>query len=290
MRRTSLFSLLLVLLLAAPAFLHAQKRPITEKDLFDFTWIGDTQLAPDGRTAAFVQTTVAPDHTGYQTSIYLLDLSTTGARPQSAQRRHARQLAAMEQQRLTACVPACGRKGRQTHTSAGVCARHPAAHDHPAPHLRSAEGSDRLPVVARRRRRGRAQPYFKRAAEEGWSEGRRSRLRRPHHQQGGVSRQRGGVSRSHPGAAALRADLDPGQCAARARLPAHQPASGRAGVRVGQQQLDRLHRVRAQRSCLRRAVLPGRIRTTPSMPSTPRRRASSNSSPRPPRPAAIRSP
>ncbi len=74
--------LLLVLLLAAPAFVHAQKRPITEKDLFDFAWIGDTQLAPDGRTAAFVQTTVTADRSGYQTSLYLLDLTTPNARPQ----------------------------------------------------------------------------------------------------------------------------------------------------------------------------------------------------------------
>ena len=72
----------LALLLLAALPLAAQKRPITEKDLFDFTWIGDTQLAPDGHTAAFVQTTVTPDHAGYQTSLYLLDLTTPGARPQ----------------------------------------------------------------------------------------------------------------------------------------------------------------------------------------------------------------
>ncbi len=30
----------------------AQKRPITEKDLFDFHWIGDSQLSPDGHRRA----------------------------------------------------------------------------------------------------------------------------------------------------------------------------------------------------------------------------------------------
>ncbi len=76
MRRIVLLALLLTPLLAA-----AQKRPITEKDLFDFTWIADTQLAPDGKTVAFVQATVTPDHAGYQTSLYLLDLATPGATP-----------------------------------------------------------------------------------------------------------------------------------------------------------------------------------------------------------------
>ena len=59
----------------------AQKRPITEKDLFDFQWIGDTQISPDGATIAFVKTTVAKDREGYETRIYLLDLKTPGAEP-----------------------------------------------------------------------------------------------------------------------------------------------------------------------------------------------------------------
>jgi dipeptidyl aminopeptidase/acylaminoacyl peptidase len=60
----------------------AQKRPITEKDLFDFHWIGDSQLSPDGHTIAFVQTSVTSDHAGYQTSLYLLDLTRPAAAPQ----------------------------------------------------------------------------------------------------------------------------------------------------------------------------------------------------------------
>jgi dipeptidyl aminopeptidase/acylaminoacyl peptidase len=70
---------LLALLPTATAL--CQKRNISEKDLFDFHWIGDTQLSPDGHTIAFVQATVSPDHSGYQTALYLLDLTSPGAEP-----------------------------------------------------------------------------------------------------------------------------------------------------------------------------------------------------------------
>ncbi len=60
----------------------AQTRPITEKDLFDFHWIGDTRLSPDGSHVVFVQTQVKEDRSGYETSLYLLDLTTPGAAPQ----------------------------------------------------------------------------------------------------------------------------------------------------------------------------------------------------------------
>jgi dipeptidyl aminopeptidase/acylaminoacyl peptidase len=53
--------------------MYAQKRNITEKDIFSFTWIGDTQLSPDGSHAAYVQTTVNAKRDGYDTAIYLLD-------------------------------------------------------------------------------------------------------------------------------------------------------------------------------------------------------------------------
>jgi dipeptidyl aminopeptidase/acylaminoacyl peptidase len=54
---------------------QGQKRAITEKDIFDFHWIGDSQLSPDGSKVAYVEATVTPNHDGYQTSIYLLDLA-----------------------------------------------------------------------------------------------------------------------------------------------------------------------------------------------------------------------
>ncbi|ADW69262.1 S9 family peptidase [Granulicella tundricola] len=60
---------------------NAQKRPITEKDLFSFVWIGDVQLSPTSPTVAFVQTTVSPDHSGYETALYTLDTATPNATP-----------------------------------------------------------------------------------------------------------------------------------------------------------------------------------------------------------------
>src|SRR6185369_11008751 len=38
--------LIIVVFIGAPAL--AQKRNITEKDLFNFVWIGDPQVSPDG--------------------------------------------------------------------------------------------------------------------------------------------------------------------------------------------------------------------------------------------------
>ncbi|MBK7932548.1 MAG: S9 family peptidase [Acidobacteria bacterium] len=54
----------------------AQKRNITEKDLFDFAWVGDPQVSPDGSTVAFVKVTVNAAKTNYDTSIW--SVSTSG--------------------------------------------------------------------------------------------------------------------------------------------------------------------------------------------------------------------
>src|SRR5690242_21438583 len=48
----------------------AQKRSITEKDLFQFNWIGDPQISPDGSQVAFVKISVNEKKTGYDTSIW----------------------------------------------------------------------------------------------------------------------------------------------------------------------------------------------------------------------------
>src|SRR6266404_2068189 len=50
--------------------LFAEKRPITEKDLWDFVWIGDLQVSPDGSRVAFVRVTVNEKKEGYNTSIW----------------------------------------------------------------------------------------------------------------------------------------------------------------------------------------------------------------------------
>ena len=60
--------LLIVSLLAATVSVYAaDKRNITEKDLFDFVWVGDTQVSPDGSRVAFVRVTVNEKKEGYKT-------------------------------------------------------------------------------------------------------------------------------------------------------------------------------------------------------------------------------
>src|SRR2546430_11938260 len=55
------------------------KRPITEKDLFKFTWIAKPQLSPDGSRVAFTRVVVDEKRTGYETSIWTV--AATGNEP-----------------------------------------------------------------------------------------------------------------------------------------------------------------------------------------------------------------
>jgi dipeptidyl aminopeptidase/acylaminoacyl peptidase len=68
------FVLIAITLFAAPA--PAQKRNITEKDLFNFVWAGDTQIAPDGSRVAFVRVTVNEKKDGYNTAIWSVSPAT----------------------------------------------------------------------------------------------------------------------------------------------------------------------------------------------------------------------
>jgi dipeptidyl aminopeptidase/acylaminoacyl peptidase len=70
-------SLLLIVLVSLCAPALAQKRTITEKDLFSFVWIGDPQISPDGARVAFVRTTVNDKKDGYSTAIWTV-LTATG--------------------------------------------------------------------------------------------------------------------------------------------------------------------------------------------------------------------
>src|SRR5919106_469417 len=73
--RKALVRLSVVLLLFAVGA-SAQKRNITERDLFDFQWVGDPQISPDGSMVVFVKVTVNAAKTNYDTSIWAV--ATTG--------------------------------------------------------------------------------------------------------------------------------------------------------------------------------------------------------------------
>jgi Tol biopolymer transport system component len=67
------FCLIVFLALGAAFTTHAaDKRNITEKDLFDFVWVGDAQVSPDGGRVAFVRVGVNEKKEGYNTSIWMV--------------------------------------------------------------------------------------------------------------------------------------------------------------------------------------------------------------------------
>lgn len=49
----------------------SQKRSITEKDLFDFVWVANPQVSPDGTRVAFTRVNCDDKRTGYETSIWI---------------------------------------------------------------------------------------------------------------------------------------------------------------------------------------------------------------------------
>ena len=75
-RSARLLAIALCCAAAIAALAQAQKRSITEKDIFQFNWIGDPQISPDGSRVAFVKVTVDEKKTGYDTAIW--SVSTRG--------------------------------------------------------------------------------------------------------------------------------------------------------------------------------------------------------------------
>ena len=62
--------ILVCLALAACAF--AQKRPISETDLYAFKWVADPRISPDGAEIAFTEVSVTAKHDNYRTSIWIV--------------------------------------------------------------------------------------------------------------------------------------------------------------------------------------------------------------------------
>ena len=61
--------------LAAQTPTPATRRSITEKDIFDFVWVANPQLSPDGTRVAFTRVNVDEKRTGYESSIWTVSVS-----------------------------------------------------------------------------------------------------------------------------------------------------------------------------------------------------------------------
>ena len=72
----------LAILLGLVIPVAAQRRPMTEKDLFSFVWIADPQISPDGSQVAFVRVTVDEKKDSYDTALWLA--KTDGSEPPRA--------------------------------------------------------------------------------------------------------------------------------------------------------------------------------------------------------------
>src|SRR6516162_8268093 len=68
--RSAVSRTLLLSLATTTVFAQNPKRSITEKDIFQFNWIGDPQISPDGTQVAFVKVSVNDKKDGYDTSIW----------------------------------------------------------------------------------------------------------------------------------------------------------------------------------------------------------------------------
>jgi dipeptidyl aminopeptidase/acylaminoacyl peptidase len=69
-QRLSVGLLFLAALAALPS--AAEKRPITEKDLFKFVWVADPQMAPDGSQIVFVRVTVNEKTDQYESNLWIV--------------------------------------------------------------------------------------------------------------------------------------------------------------------------------------------------------------------------
>src|SRR5438105_5081874 len=78
-RRTTIITTVLTLL-AASAW-GADKRLITEKDIFKFVWVADPQISPDGSQVVFVKVTINEKNNDYETSLWSVSTS-GGSAPQ----------------------------------------------------------------------------------------------------------------------------------------------------------------------------------------------------------------
>ncbi|HSE35985.1 MAG TPA: DPP IV N-terminal domain-containing protein, partial [Blastocatellia bacterium] len=80
-RFSSLVGVLLIIVLSLPArVMGAEKRAITEMDLFKFAWIADPQISPDGSRVAFVRVWVNQKADRYEHALWIVPTSGGPAR------------------------------------------------------------------------------------------------------------------------------------------------------------------------------------------------------------------
>lgn len=68
----ALVSLVALALLSPRALPAAEKRPITETDLFQFVWVADPQISPDGKQAVFVRVSADKKKDGYNNALWIV--------------------------------------------------------------------------------------------------------------------------------------------------------------------------------------------------------------------------
>ncbi len=78
-RIVQLASFVLLAALTPAGLRAADKRPITETDILQFQWIGDSQMSPDGSQIVFVRVVVNEDKDRYETALYMVPVNGAAA-------------------------------------------------------------------------------------------------------------------------------------------------------------------------------------------------------------------
>jgi dipeptidyl aminopeptidase/acylaminoacyl peptidase len=69
------FAVAIIASVSAQTPARQPSRSITDKDIFDFEWVANPQLSPDGSRVAFTRVTVDEKRTGYETSVWTVAAS-----------------------------------------------------------------------------------------------------------------------------------------------------------------------------------------------------------------------
>ena len=125
----------------------ADKRKITETDLFRFVWVADPRISPDGKRVAFVRVTVNAKKEGYDTAVWIVPTDAERARP-GLHRRPPRLVPALVARRPDPGLPAQRPQGRQAGAAADP--PDPGGRRRGAQRHRPAAGRGRTRLVARR--------------------------------------------------------------------------------------------------------------------------------------------